>query len=315
MRGAPPPGRPKAAQSNSEAGVAREPQSPPSRGRGLGERLSFATAAATYHSAAVLAREVGARMAQRLDLVKIAPQRVADIGCATGDGIRELQRRYPKAQPLALDFALPMLRAVRRATPRLQRLMGRGPRLINADVRALPLAAGSVGLVWSNLMLHWLDDPLPAFREIYRALDVGGLLMFSTFGPDTLKELRTSFSDGYAHTQRFADMHDYGDMLLECGYSDPVMDVEALTMTYASLDDLFRDLRQSGAACAMQARRRGLMGRSAWNAVRTGYERHRSEGRLPATFEVVYGHAWKTQAKKLGDGSAIVRFDPKQRLR
>ena len=127
--------------------------------------------------------------------------------------------------------------------------------------------------------------------------------MFSTFGPDTLKELRASFSDGYAHTQRFADMHDYGDMLLECGYSDPVMDVEALTMTYASLDDLFRDLRQSGAACAMQARRRGLMGRSAWNAVRTGYERHRSEGRLPATFEVVYGHAWKAQAKKPRDGS------------
>ncbi len=204
MRGAPPPGRPKAAQSNSEAGIAREPQSPPSRGRGLGGRLSFSTAAATYDSAAVLAREVGARMAQRLDLVKIAPQRVADIGCATGDGIRELQRRYPKAQPLALDYALPMLHAVRRATPRLQRLMRRGPSLLNADVKSLPLAANSLGLVWSNLMLHWLDDPLPAFRELQRVLEVGGLLCFATLGPDTLKEVRAAAQESALAIRRSA---------------------------------------------------------------------------------------------------------------
>ena len=282
-------------------------------------RRNFTRAATSYDAVAVLQREVGSRMLERLDYVKIEPRRVLDVGCGTGISLTALSERYPKSKVIGTDASEAMLRTGRTQRSGLRWLLPflRSSRssLVSADALALPFTAGSLGLVWSNLMLHWLDDPLPAFREIYRALDVGGLLMFSTFGPDTLKELRTSFSDGYAHTQRFADMHDYGDMLLECGYSDPVMDVEALTMTYASLDDLFRDLRQSGAACAMQARRRGLMGRSAWNAVRTGYERHRSEGRLPATFEVVYGHAWKAQAKKPRDGSAIVRFDPKQRLR
>ena len=282
-------------------------------------RRNFARAATSYDAVAVLQREVGSRMLERLDYVKIEPRRVLDVGCGTGISLTALSERYPKSKVIGADASEAMLRTGRTQRSGLRWLLPflRSSRssLVSADALALPFKAGSLGLVWSNLMLHWLDDPLPAFHEIYRALDVGGLLMFSTFGPDTLKELRTSFSDGYAHTQRFADMHDYGDMLLECGYADPVMDVEALTMTYASLDDLFRDLRQSGAACAMQARRRGLMGRSAWNAVRTGYERHRSEGRLPATFEVVYGHAWKTQAKKPRDGSAIVRFDPKQRLR
>jgi malonyl-CoA O-methyltransferase len=188
MRGAPPPGRPKAAQSC-----------------GRGPRLRFAAAAATYDSAAVLAREVGARMAQRLDLVKIAPQRVADIGCATGDGIRELQRRYPKAQPLAprLRPAHAARRAPRHAAPAAL-MIGRAPHLLNADVRALPLAANSLGLVWSNLMLHWLDDPLPAFRELQRVLEVGGLLCFATLGPDTLKELRAAAQESALAIRRSA---------------------------------------------------------------------------------------------------------------
>jgi malonyl-CoA O-methyltransferase len=149
---------------------------------------------------------------------------------------------------------------------------------------------------------------------VHRLLEVDGLLMFSTFGPDTLKELRASFADGHVHAQRFTDMHDYGDMLVECGFSDPVMDAEVLTMTYASFDDLLRDLRQSGGACAMRARRHGLMGRSAWTAARAAYERLACAGRLPATVEVVYGHAWKAQPKKTADGRAIVRFD-RQRTR
>ncbi len=164
-------------------------------------------------------------------------------------------------------------------------------------------------------MLHWVDDPLAAFRESHRVLDIGGLLMFSTFGPDTLKELRACFSDGHEHTHRFVDMHDYGDMLVECGFADPVMDVEMLTMTYPGVDELFSDLRRNGASCAMQTRRSGLMGRQAWQAARAAYERLLKDGRLPATFEVVYGHAWKAQPSKTADGRAIVRFDPKQRLR
>ena len=285
-------------------------------------RRNFARAAASgYDEVAVLQREVGSRMLERLDYVKIEPGRVLDLGCGTGASLGALSQRYTKSQVLGADVSEAMLQAGRKVNSRLRWLLPflrssrKSSALVAADTLALPFSPGSVGLIWSNLMLHWLDDPVPAFREMHRVLNDGGLLMFSTLGPDTLKELRASFSDGYVHTQRFADMHDYGDMLLACGFADPVMDVQVLTMTYSSIDDLFRDLRQSGAACAMQARRHGLMGRSTWHAARTEYEKLILEGRLPATFEVVYGHAWKAQARKTADGGTIVHFDPRQRLR
>ena len=128
----------------------------------------------------------------------------------------------------------------------------------------MPLKSQSTAIVWSNLLLHWLDDPLPALAEAHRVLEVGGLLMFSTLGPDSLKELRSAFSDGYAHTQRFIDMHDLGDMLVGCGFADPVMDMEVLTLTYDGFDEMLGELRAAGSGCAMKARRHGLTGRQAW---------------------------------------------------
>lgn len=272
-------------------------------------RSDFAAAAASYDSAAALAREVGARMAARLDLVKIAPRRVADIGCATGDGIRELQRRYGSADSgklaLAVDFALPMLHAVRNRTPRLQRLLRRGPRLVNADARALPLAAGTLGLVWSNLALHWLDDPLPAFREIHRALEVGGLFCFATLGPDTLKELRGAAAIVGADDtlRRFADMHDVGDMLIAAGFGDPVMDMEYIALSYPSPRAFLADQRHLGV-------RDALLGRQAWRDWRRllGAWARDATGRLPASFEIVYGHAWKPEPKEVADGRAVIHF-------
>ena len=279
-------------------------------------RRNFARAAANYDNAAVLQREVGSRMLERLDYIRIEPQRVLDLGGGTGASLTALHERYPKAQLIGADLSETMLQAGRGQRSRLRWMLpflrgGKTP-LVVADAAGLPFKSASTSMLWSNLLLHWLDDPLPAFREMHRVLEVGGLLMFSTFGPDTLRELRNSFGDGYVHTQRFGDMHDFGDMLIECGFADPVMDMEVLTMTYASLDDLFRDLRQSGAACAMQARRHGLMGRSAWLKMREAYEKLAREGRLPATFEVIYGHAWKSQPKKTDDGRAIIRFEQKR---
>jgi malonyl-CoA O-methyltransferase len=268
-------------------------------------RADFSAAAGSYDSAALLAREVGARMATRLDLVKIAPQRVADIGCATGDGIRELQSRYAKAIPLAVDFALPMLRAVRLRSSRFQRLTGRSPRLINADVRALPLAANTLGLVWSNLMLHWLDDPLPALRELNRVLDVGGLLSFAMLGPDTLKECRAAAAKvGAGDTaKRFLDMHDLGDMLVAAGFDDPVMDMEMITLTYATARAFLADQRHLGV-------RDALLGQQGWRSWRRLFNvwPQDAEGRLPATFEIVYGHAWKPAPRQIADGRAVVKF-------
>ena len=247
----------------------------------------------------MLAKEVSLRMAARLDYVKLAPARVADIGCATGDGIRALQARYPQALPLAIDYAPAMLAEVRRRVPWMDRLRRRAPRCVAADVRALPLANGSLGLAWSNLMLHWLDDPLPAFRELQRVLEVGGLLMFSALGPDTLQELRAA---GAATLRRFHDMHDLGDMLLAAGFADPVMDMERIELAYASPRGLLRDQRRLGV-------RDGLLGPLGFREARRVFRAwQRRDGRLPATFEIVYGHAWKAAPKATADGHAIVRF-------
>lgn len=279
----------------------------------------FARAAAGYDRAAALQREVASRMLERLDYVKIEPGRVLDLGCGTGASLTALSERYPKAQVLGADFSEAMLQAARVQRSSLRWLLpflrGKRTGLLAADAMNLPLRSSALGLLWSNLMLHWLVDPLVAFREMHRTLEVGGLLMFSTLGPDTLKELRACFSDGYAHTQCFVDMHDYGDMLLECGFSDPVMDVDVLTLTYPDVSGLFADLRQNGASCAMRGRRPGLMGRESWRTACAAYETRYEGGRLPATFEVVFGHAWKAPAQKTEDGRAIVRFDPGQRRR
>lgn len=272
----------------------------------------FARAAAGYDRHDFLVREIDRRMQERLDYVRLAPQRILDLGCSRGGSFAALQARYPEANIVGLDLAPAMLAAGHAARPGWQRWLGLGkgdPLPVAGDAAKLPLKSASTALVWSNLLLHWLDDPIPALAEAHRVLEVGGLLMFSAFGPDTLKELRNAFADGRAHTQRFADMHDLGDMLVGCGFADPVMDMEVITLTYDDFDSMLGDLRAAGSACAMRDRTRGLTGRSAWQRMRAAYEGLRRDGKLPATFEVVYGHAWKTAPKQTPDGRAIIRFD------
>ncbi len=280
---------------------------------------NFARAASTYDEAAVLQREIAARLLERLDYVRLSPTRVIDLGCGTGASLTALQQRYPQATLLGIDFSPAMLRIARAQGSRLRWLLpflrGSRPSLLAADASALPCRSQSATLIWSNLLLPWVDDPRSVFREVLRVLETGGLLMFSTVGPDTLKELRRSFADGRIHTQRFIDMHDYGDMLVECGFADPVMDAEVVTLTYPDFDALLADLRRSGSGCAMRERRAGLTGKLSWAQTRQNYAQLAADGRWPATVEVVYGHAWKAEARKTADGRSIVRFDPKQRQR
>ena len=273
----------------------------------------FSKAAASYSDGDFFAREVDRRMQERLDYVKVEPKRILDLGCSRGASLVSLAERYPEAQLIGLDVAPAMLSEARPQRAAWQRWLGLGksaePVRLAADAAQLPLKSRSTAVIWSNLLLHWLDDPLPALAEAHRVLEVGGLLMFSTLGPDSLRELRLAFADGYAHTQRFIDMHDLGDMLVGCGFADPVMDMEVITLTYDDLDAMFADLRAAGSSCAMKARRHGLTGRNSWAAARAAYEGMRRDGKLPATFEVVYGHAWKAEAKQTADGRAIVRLD------
>ncbi len=236
-------------------------------------RRRFERAAASYANASRLEAEVAGRMLERLDYVKLAPRRILDAG--SGPPQRLLSKRYPRATTVAVDFALGMLRAARFG------FFLKKPISICADVARLPLQDGSVDLVWSNMALHWLADPLAALREFHRVLAPEGLLMFSTLGPDTLKELRAAAGEGRVHA--FIDMHDLGDMLVACGFSAPVMDMEMLTLAYRDADALLADLRATRAD-----RPRGLSGR------RFGAGLRAALGAAPrSTFEVVYGHAWK----------------------
>jgi len=273
----------------------------------------FARIAANYDTADFFAREVDRRMQERLDFVNLKPGRVLDLGCSRGGSFPGLSARYPEADLIGLDLAPAMLTAQRVQRAGWQRWLGlgksTGPLRLAADAAKIPLKSRSTAIIWSNLLLHWLNDPLPALAEAHRVLDVGGLLMFSTLGPDSLKELRAAFADGYAHTQRFIDMHDLGDMLVGVGFADPVMDMEVITLTYDDLDTMFTEMRAAGSSCAMKARRHGLTGRGSLEAMRRTYEGMRREGKLSASFEIIYGHAWKTEAKQIPDGRAIVRFD------
>ena len=275
-------------------------------------RASFDRAAGTYDAAAVLQKEVRQRMFERLDLVKLQPQRILDAGCGTGHASQMLARRFKQAEILSLDIAMGMLRQTLAGRHLVDRMLGRTPRIgICADIEALPLADQSIDLLWSNLAIQWCNDLDRAFGEMHRSLRTGGLVMFSTFGPDTLKELRAAANvdAGHVHVSRFIDMHDIGDALVRAGFSAPVLDVERFVLTYDDVLGVMRDLKAIGAHNAAQGRNRGLLGRGFLQKLTAAYEPFRNEGKLPATYEVVYGHAWKPEARTvLPDGLAPVTF-------
>jgi len=275
-------------------------------------RRAFSRAARDYDAAAVLQREVCSRMLERLGYVKLQPARILDVGSGTGWGTRQLGERYPKAELTALDIAIGMLELARGTSSWWQKLFaGKRESFLCADVEALPIASGSVDMVWSNLALQWCNDLPATFVELQRVIKVDGLLMFSSFGVDTLQELRTAFRDvdGYNHLNRFADLHDIGDMLVAAGFTDPVMEMERITLTYSDVRAVMQDLKSIGAHNATAGRAPGMMGKSAWKRVAENYETLRRNGKLPATFEIIYGHAWKPAPKMTPDGRTIIRTD------
>lgn len=267
-----------------------------------------------------LRREIASRMHDRLALVKLAPARVLDAGCGTGPDLAVLQKNYPAAQVIGIDASAAMAARAKSSAPAsslksmLHRLMpGKtGIDLVCGDFGALPLGPNSVDLVWSNLALHWHPQPDRVFAEWRRVLRVEGLLMFSNFGPDTFRELRAAFAavDESPHALPFVDMHDFGDQLVEAGFSTPVMDMEVITVTYDTPEALLADARALGGN-PLATRRRGLVGRAAWQKLRDALERQRRpDGKLGLTFEVIYGHAFRPAPRKTAAGEAIIRFEP-----
>ncbi|MES2148183.1 MAG: methyltransferase domain-containing protein [Pseudomonadota bacterium] len=270
-----------------------------------------------------LRREVAARMHERLGLVKLQPQRVLDAGCGSGADLIMLQNDYPAAQIVGVDGAPAMLGAARAAAPApgaLNQMLARllpakaGLDLLCGDFGDLPLAPNSLDLVWSNLALHWHPQPDRVFAEWRRVLRTEGLLMFSNFGPDTFKELRSAFAgaDDAPHALPFVDMHDFGDQLVAAGFATPVMDMELLTVTYDTPLALLADVRALGGN-PLATRNRGLLGRAAWQRMLAALEgQRRPDGKLGLSFEVIYGHAFRPAARLTAAGEAIIRFEPRR---
>ncbi len=280
-------------------------------------RRSFERAASTYDRAAVLQREICGRALERLDLVKLAPAMILDAGSGTGFAAQGLARRYPRATVVEFDIAPAMLQTARARLPRWKKWIGRRRAIfVCGDNEQLPIRAGTVGLLWSNLAFQWANDLPRLFWECQRVLQPGGLLCFTTFGPDTLKELRQAFAGdaGHVHVNRFCDMHDIGDMLVQAGFADPVMDMEQVTLTYVNVETLMRELKAIGAHNVAAGRNRGLTGRRALDDLRRRYEELRREGRLPATFEVVYGHAWKPEPRVSPSGRPVIEIKPRGKV-
>lgn len=266
-------------------------------------------------------------MLERLTLVKLIPEHILDAGCGEGADLASLQKRFASARLTGIDASQAMLLAARErhisgwtALNRwLSQWLPNSVRtgksawtgLIGGDFAHLPFRDNGFDLVWSNLALHWYPQPDRVFAEWRRVLRADGLLMFSCFGPDTFKELRTALSaiDPTPRTLSFVDMHDFGDMLVEAGFSTPVMDMEVITLTYETADRLLADVRAWGGN-PVATRRRGLIGRSVWQRAMQALEQsRRPDGRIPVSFEVIYGHAFRPLPRTTSRGEAIVRFD------
>lgn len=277
-------------------------------------RRAFGRAASRYEATAVLQHEVELRLLERIVYVGEPPRRVLDVGAGTGRASAFLRKRYPKAQVVALDLALPMLRQARRH-------MGwwKPFRRLAGDAAALPIASNSIDLLFSNLCLQWSTDLPKVLDEFRRVLRPGGLLLFSTFGPDTLKELRTAWSaaDPAPHVAHFADLVAVGDALLGAGFRDPIVDREHFTLTYTDARQLMRELKAIGASNADTARSRGLTGKNRLARALDAYEQFRRDGVLPASYEVVYAQAFGPdpgQPRRAPGGGEIATF-PIERLR
>lgn len=252
----------------------------------------FDAKAICYESSAVLQRNVCDELLQRLDLTSIKPAVVLDVGCGTGWGTQGLLKKYKQAKVISLDLSPEMLQQTRAKGGWLRK-----PKLMCADAEAIPLDNESIDLVFSSLMLQWCDYR-KVFAEFKRILKPQGLLMFSTFGPDTLKELKQSWAqvDNHPHVNDFTDMHDLGDELIHAGLAEPVMDMDLHTLTYKDVVSVMADLKAIGANTVLnkQQTANGLITPGRLKQVINYYETYRKQGLVPASYEVVYGHAWKT---------------------
>lgn len=272
---------------------------------------SFGAASSTYDGAAKLQQTVRHELLSRLTLLRETPRAVLDLGAGTGLAAAALKRRFRAATVTATDIAPRMLSQARRHSR-----WWRPIRCVEADARELPFEAASFDLVFSSLMLQWLQPPDAALAEIRRVLRPGGLLLASSFGPGTLQELRAAWqaADDGVHVNAFVDMHDLGSALQRAGFAEPVLDVDRHVRHYADAPTLMRELQAIGAHNLDTQRARGLTGRHAWQRMLAAYEAQRAPAGLPSSWEVVYVAAWAPPPGTAGmddaaPGETVVSLD------
>lgn len=266
--------------------------------------VAFDDAAKNYDAVSLLQRTITDRLIESFDQIKIKPTDILDIGSGTGYGSGKLKKHFKKARYYQLDVSVEMLKCARKQSP----MLFSKNHFVNADASQLPLPNNHFDLVFSSLMLQWCNDLDAVFAEVKRVLKPGGVFLFSSFGPDTLKELRESWRsvDEQVHVNAFVDMHDIGDALIRSGMDAPVLNVEHIVLTYDECKQLMREIKDIGAHNINSGRRKTLTGRQRLDKVIKHYETFRQESKLPATYEVIYGHAWRPdQDKGAGSGENV----------
>ncbi|KTD80500.1 malonyl-ACP O-methyltransferase BioC [Legionella waltersii] len=271
---------------------------------------AFSKSVDDYEIAAKVQQEIGNRLLERLQYINLNPRYILDLGCGPGGFSRALKNAYPKAQVVALDLSLPMLKKAK-----TKMSWRRKWSLLAADMVKMPLPSGLFDLVFANQAVHWGSSLKAVFREINRVMTVNGCFMFTTLGPDTFIELKKAWSgvNEHAHVNEFLDMHDVGDCLLSERFVEPVVDMENLSVHYDSLDQLVRSLKAQGVKNINPQRNQGLTGKRAWQEFKTNYSLMRLvTGKFPLSYEVVYGHAWKGEQRNTDSG--VETFVPLSKL-
>ena len=262
---------------------------------------SFSYAAQQYDNSTILRQQTADELLDRLSFITVQPKAILDLGSGTGRNISLLAKKYPKAKIIALDIAQAMLKKakykfqhglnVKHWLPNYQ-----NPVYIGGDADAMPLANNSIDIVYANLSLQWCDFE-KCFAEIQRILRPNGLLTCALLGPDTLNELRQAWAkvDDYAHVNIYYDAHDLGEAMINTPLVEPVLDIDRITFSHKTAIALMKNLKEIGAHNINKSRRHGLTGKMTLRKVANAYEPFRHNGLLPASYEIIYAHAWRTK--------------------